>query len=142
MKTFDFRTPYTTYKNCELHIGTYSCDPLCMALQIMNEEDGPITTLSVNLGPETGNMSLIRPNQAFIDTNNNTVAEEWLQELELAEPYQRFGEPVVAYSGWCAYPLYEFNIDKLKEYDPIGWETHLDQYTKNWEKVRDAIFGD
>jgi len=140
MKTFDFETPYATYRDCYLRVCSYSYNPLCLAVRVENQEDGPITTLTVNLGEDIGNDSIIRENQAFVDVNNNETAAEFLAENGIAEPVTRFGEPVVGYSGWCAYPLYAFNPEILEEADPVGWAEHMKLYQENWEVVRKAMF--
>lgn len=141
MKTFDFKTPYATYRDCYLRVCSYSYNPLCLAVRVENQEDGPITTLTVNLGEDIGNDSIIRENQAFVDVNNNEMAADFLKKNGIAEPVTRFGEPVIGCSGWCEYPLYEFNTEVLKEADPAGWAEHMDAYLRNWEKVRDEMFG-
>ena len=47
---------------------------------------------------------------AFVDTNNNPWAEQFLVENEIATPVG-FSVP----SGYCMYPLYKFDLSKIKE---------------------------
>ena len=74
-----------------------------------------------------GNGTLLPRNCAFIDTNNNPTAEEFLRSIG-ARQYERFGEPVYGYSGFCRYPLYEFPEDLLREMDADGYEKHCKSY--------------
>jgi len=136
MKRFDYKTEYATYKDCVLSISHYTYDPLCMALSISNDVDGPITNVTVNLGHDIGNDSIMLWNQAFIDTNKNPNILEWLSETGLAEPVTRFGEPVIAHSGFCEYPLYAFNEEKLKEYDESGWTQRKEEWTRRYNEWR------
>ena len=123
---------YEGYK-VRLEITSYSSDPKVMAL-IAKDEDGlEFTFFSVNLGSYTGESTFIRPNCTFIDTNNNPGAEAFLKELG-AEPYRRFGEPVIGYSGFAQYPLYEFPDELLREIDADGYQKHLAEYMKAMRK--------
>jgi hypothetical protein len=49
-------------------------------------------------------------NLAFIDTNNCSWAEKMLKQHKFAKDTGDWG-----HSGWCSYPLYEFNLDKFVE---------------------------
>lgn len=69
-------------------------------------DEEPFTNLTVNL-----QTAPIPDNCAFIDTNNNPWAEEFLVENNIAEPTGVYGS-----SGFCRYPLYEFNLSKIDKY--------------------------
>ena len=140
-KTIDFKGEYRTYENCNINVGSYSYDPLCLYVRLDSPTEGSIAPITVNLGHDIGNESLIRENQAFIDANNCPEAIAWLEENDLAKPVTRFGEPVIAYSGWCEYPLYEFDYAKLREFDPAGWDEHVRLYMANWKKILEEMFG-
>lgn len=75
-----------------------------LAVVLICDTGEPFTTLSVNLNED------LKPNQAYLDTNNNPTAEAFIKENGLGKPTGSYG-----YSGYCSYPLYEFNIDKIKE---------------------------
>ena len=64
---------------------------------------GPFATISVNLN-EPG---LQDETHAFVDTNNNPWVEEFLLDNGIAKKV----EGCDAISGFCSYPLYEFNPD-------------------------------
>ena len=49
-------------------------------------------------------------NLAFLDTNNCSWAEKMLKQHKLAKDTGDWG-----CSGYCKYPLYEFNLDKFCE---------------------------
>lgn len=50
---------------------------------------------------------------AFIDTNNNPWAEDFLMENGIAKPTGATG-----HSGYCTYPLYEFDMKCFKNLKP------------------------
>ena len=93
-----------------------------MALSLFTaDDDEPYVTLSVNL-PEH---DPIKPNQTFIDTNNCYGVEEFLGSLSGAKQVTENGVPVTAQSGYCTYPLYEFDENLLRELDAAGYEEYL-----------------
>lgn len=49
----------------------------------------------------------------YLDTNNLPAIEKFVRENDLGEP-----TGVVGFSGYCTYPLYKFNADKLRELCP------------------------
>ena len=67
-------------------------------------EDGPFATLTVNLDEK------LPGNQAYVDVNNCPWAEDLIRQYEIGKPLGR-----VRPSGWCVYPLYEFDLDRIKE---------------------------
>lgn len=77
--------------------------PNNLAIQLWEPEEGPFATLTVNLGRK------LPENQAFVDTNNCPWAEQFIAQNELGVPVGDFG-----FSGYCAYPLYEFNLERMK----------------------------
>lgn len=61
----------------------------------------------------TVNLDIELPiNMAFVDTNNCPWATSIIEKYELGKPLN-----VYKTSGFCAYPLYKFDIAKLKELD-------------------------
>lgn len=63
----------------------------------------PFATLTVNLGR-------IGYDHAYVDTNNCPWAEEFIAKYGLGKFTGEYG-----YSGFCAYPLYKFDMDKIEE---------------------------
>jgi hypothetical protein len=97
----------TTYDTC-VEVGSYLCGGgLYLSLQDRCE-DGlePFADITVNL-PE------YRPaaDCAFVDTNNLGQAEQLIAEYKLGRPTGRF-----ARSGYCTYPEYRFDMEKVREY--------------------------
>jgi hypothetical protein len=72
----------------------------------LEELDGaPFATLTVNLpGPK------LPDGYGYVDTNNCPWAEEFICKYDLGEP-----AGVAARSGYCIYPLYKFNTNRIKE---------------------------
>lgn len=66
-------------------------------------EDGPFATLTINIpGGCAGD------NFAYVDTNNCPWAPRFLEENGLARD-----TGIIGYSGFCSYPLFKFNVDKI-----------------------------
>lgn len=73
---------------------------------ILTETTGePFATLTVNL-----ENSKLTKGYAFVDTNNCPWAEEFIKENNLGE-----FTGATRQQGYCVYPLYRFNTDKIKE---------------------------
>ena len=76
---------------------------------LLSNDEGypePWQNLTVNLGVTCNE------NCGFIDTNNNgNGIIDWLVENGLCKPTGR-----IKASGFCMYPEFEFNMEKLKEY--------------------------
>lgn len=97
--TYNIVTPYGTYNNCKLHKEKYVNGRLAITIEC---EDGePFATLTVNLPdePET------KANQAYVDTNNCPWAMEFIAKNGLGRD-----TGAVGFSGYCQYPLVEFNV--------------------------------
>lgn len=116
-------------KDYELSVVSYQTDPAVMGIVLSDSVDHePYGTISVNLGSDIGNGSIMQLNSTFLDVNNVPGIEEAVVEQGLAKPYTRFGSPVRAQSGFVQYPLYEFDAEELKKYDPEGY----DSYKETW----------
>ena len=110
---------------CYVNINYYISDPDVMAITLIDASDHiPYTVLSVNL-PRHRHMGL---NRTYIDTNNCLCAEKFLENLKEAHPVLENGQPVTEKSGFCEYPLYEFDEDFLKELDPTGYAEYASYY--------------
>lgn len=108
MKKFDLTTEYATYKDCYFIINKYQKSD-SVALEIWNDEDGPIARITTYI------TQVFKANEAYLDTNNCPWAEELVKKLGIAEYANG-----VASSGFCIYRLYEFDMDKVKEYAEGG----------------------
>ena len=114
-----------------IRVGTYGKNSLPVNMELYCE-DGPYAAVTKNFGNASGNESIVMPFCGWIDTNNNPGIVQFLQENEIAKPYERFGEPVFVQSGFCTYPYYQFDRERLSRLDPKGTEGYL----KNWEKAQ------
>lgn len=99
----------TTYKvnNTEVvaERSTYTYgNKLAVILTTVNGE--PYATITVNL-PDS--YRLEDKNCAFVDTNNCPWAERFICENDLGEFTGWYG-----FSGFCSYPMYRFNTDKIQ----------------------------
>lgn len=91
-------------------------DALAIGLECWEEEYNywaPFCVLTKNMGaaiPTTPEKNL-----CAIDTNNCPFVEDFIKEYELGKPA---GFSVS--SGFCNYPVYQMNIDRLKELQKQG----------------------
>lgn len=83
-----------------------------VAIQLYDAvDDAPYATLTVCLQDDLGLPYFCAGKSAnFVDVNNNPGAEEFIAKYGLGKPAGR-----TARSGWCEYPLYEFDLKKLAE---------------------------
>lgn len=65
--------------------------------------------------------------KAFVDTNNYPDIEKFLTENELATPVGVLGQ-----SGYCIYPLYAFDLEKIPEMDCANEDSNKDVTTDNF----------
>ena len=69
-----------------------------------NQVTAPFATLTVNLCQP----SYQNDTDAFVDTNNNPFAEEFIEKNKIGMSLDLVGS-----SGYCLYPLYRFNLEAL-----------------------------
>ena len=103
MKTYTLRTEYANY-NVVIRKTQYANNGN-LALLLETPDGEPVANLTVNLPDE-----ILASNCAYLDTNNLPEAEWFVQSNGLAKPTGEYGN-----SGYCSYPLYEFDLDKLGE---------------------------
>lgn len=95
-------TDYGTY-DVRIKRSTYH-KPKNLAI-ILDCDEGPFATLTVNLEGACPPKDC-----AFVDTNNCPWAEGFIAAYELGKFLGAYG-----YSGFCQYPLYQFDLDKIPE---------------------------
>jgi hypothetical protein len=88
----------------KLHTTTYRNNGTLAVYATEGNED--FADITVNL-PDS--MFVCDEKTAFVDTNNCPWAEKFLKENGIAKPTGDYG-----HSGWCSYPLYEFNLSLFK----------------------------
>ena len=138
MKELRRETYRTDFASCQMMfsgkvvdgftVGSYQSDPVCMAIEL---KSGDMTdVITVNLGNEIGNGTIMPINCAFIDVNNYPTLPQFIKENNLGEPYTRFGAPVTAQSGWVEYPLYRFSENAIRNMDLGGYRHYVMGYRK------------
>lgn len=78
-----------------------------LGIQYYDPEDEawePYSDLTVGL-------DYLMPGFAFVDTNNLECAEEFIKKYHLGKP-----TGTVRRSGFCQYPLYEFDMEMVERY--------------------------
>lgn len=104
MKTFKFYGA----DDCYLERDSYAYDGgLYLAIHSLSE--GPMAHLTVNLVDNF--LSLLGPDIAYLNVNNIPCGSELVERLGI-------GVNLYAYrtSGFCTYPLYKFDLQKIDEY--------------------------
>ena len=110
-QVYEYNAEYGGHYTVRPKIGIYaSNDNLCVHFEFLDEESGfwePYGYATVNTSP-LGFM------EAAIDTNDN--GNEILKFLET----NGFGKltPFCVHSGFCTFPIFRFNEEKIKQIDP------------------------
>jgi hypothetical protein len=103
------KTAYREYELSRMEIGKYyKGNNLAIKLYCIDEEFGfeeLLAYITVNLP-----YGSLKENEAFVDTNNCPWAIDFIKEHELGE-----FTGIECSSGYCKYPLYRFNLKKVKE---------------------------
>lgn len=104
MKTYKVETDFGTYE-VELGVSEYINNG-SLAIELIDaEERDTFAVLTVNIEEEGADKET-----AYVDINDCPWAPKFIKENELGEFAGKYGE-----SGFCVYPLYKFNLDKIKE---------------------------
>lgn len=116
----------------DFSVYNYRSDPMCMAVALKGQR-GTSSQLTVNLGNHIGNGVKMPKYAAFVDTvgANKDRIMQFINEHQLAKPYEKDGKPVTLRFGLGNYPLYQFDREKLQALDPKGCA----QYEQNWSKA-------
>lgn len=105
MTTFEF----SGARDCFLEARSYSYNDR-LALLVQSWSQGPMAVLTVNLADEP-----VSGMRAFLDTNNVPDATSLVERLGIGEDTGIRGK-----SGYCTYPLYEFDLEKIWKYTTTG----------------------
>lgn len=104
-KMLTVKTHFKTYPNCRVNINNYCADgTLCV--DIWNQEDGAIARLTTCL-----NKKGTPDNCSYIDRNNCPWAMDFIKEYNLGR-----ATGSVELSGYCMYPVVEWNLKELEQY--------------------------
>lgn len=105
MTLLTLRTEYGTYTDCFLEVGRYQADN-SLAVLLFSKSEGPVATLTVCLCDNH-----LKENESYVDTNNCPWVVDFLESKGLAKLSDK-----VMISGYCAYPVMEFDIGRMKEH--------------------------
>ena len=97
---------------CETEFGTYDVTIKTskylygdnLAIELTTDTIELFAKLTVNLAEWT-----LPNDKAFVDTNNCPWAEKFIADNKLGKP-----TGIKAASGYCVYPQYRFDMEKLK----------------------------
>ena len=104
MKTYKVETDFGAYE-VELGVSEYRNNG-SLAIQLIDvEEYEPFASLTVNINEKGADKET-----AYVDVNNCPWATKFIEDNELGEFTGKYGR-----SGFCVYPLFKFNLDKIKE---------------------------
>lgn len=92
-----------SYQIDSINAAKYASDG-SLAIDLWSNAEGPIARLTVCLCDKS-----LKENQAYVDTNNNPMAPMFIEKYGLGKPTGKMKA-----SGFCVYPLYEFDVEKLK----------------------------
>ena len=114
---FSYATNYGETEKVNIGIGVYGADDnLYVAMSYFDRDLGGMDFF----GDVTVNITKMQPFMACIDVNNNgEKIVDFLVENGFGEPAGR-SLP----SGFCMYPVFRFNPEKLREADPRGFEQY------------------
>ncbi len=105
--TFEVKTRWAVTPDCYLSVGQYERGKH-IAISIWSESEGPFADLTVNLDK----VKRFPRNYAFVDVNNFPEAEAMIKQLGIGTRIENeFG-----FSGYCAYPLYQFDEEAIKKW--------------------------
>ena len=128
----------------KVEIAQYVSNPKCMAISLTDADTcEPYSIPTVNLGDKLDNGATIPKNCAFMDTNNSPTIAKYFIESGIAKHYTDGSKPVYKQSGYCMYPLFEFDAEKLKSFDNKGYSmysTTYDEADKNPTKEQENLF--
>lgn len=133
----------TTYANNKLALGITLTD---------TEEEANFHVLTVNLGKYYRDDTFIPMGSSFIDVNAFWYGDEEIVKFldEISTPHTVFGAEAVKASGFVEYPLRDFNLEALAEYDKDGVEAYKKDYkealiaerkrmTEGWVKMTEGL---
>ena len=108
LPTYVVKTEFGDYKVKVVKDKYMNNDAL--ALLLLEEDGEEFAVLTVNID------GVAHDNLSYVDTNNSKWAIEFIEENKLGEDTGEIG-----FSGYCVYPLFKFNEDKITSYGDIDF---------------------
>lgn len=118
-------------------VTTYANNKLALGITLTNtEEASNFHVLTVNLGKYYRDDTFIPMGSSFIDVNAFWYGDEEIVKFldEISTPHTVFGAEAVKASGFVEYPLRDFNLEALAEYDKDG----VEEYKKDYREALNA----
>lgn len=114
-KLLELNTQWGSKEQVQLEINTYLNNNGLYIGLLSKTEDGMESygDLTVNLVDKAPDYC------AYVDMNNMPELEKFIEDNELGE-----FTGLMQRRGFCEYPLYLFNVDKLRELCPEGMELY------------------
>ena len=112
-------------------VDTYCDNPLALGVVLTNTEDEyDYHVLTVNLGKYYRDETFIPMGASFIDVNSLSLTDKEITRFlnEVSTPHKAFGVTATRDSGFVTYPLHDFNLEALAEYDKDGVEEYKKDY--------------
>ena len=106
MALLEIKTSFATYTDCFLKVDHYRADN-ALAVLLFSKTEGPIATLTVCLCDNH-----LKENESYVDTNNCPWVVDFLEGKGIAKLSDK-----VRLSGYCVYPVMEFDLEKMKEFE-------------------------
>lgn len=123
----ELNTQWGSKKEVQLEINRYLNNG-GMYIGLSTKEDGYIEPY----GDVTVNLSDKAPDYCgYIDINNMPELEKFIEDNDLGE-----FTGLMQRSGFCEYPLYLFNVDKLKELCPDDMKAYEDSRKQGKETIK------
>jgi len=112
--TLKYNSPFSGEIQVSLEINTYLNNG-CMYIGLVEQGEypEPYGDLTVNLAGKAPDYC------GYVDLNNMPELEKFIEENDLGE-----FTGLTQRSGFCEYPLYLFNVDKLRELCPDGMQAY------------------
>lgn len=114
-ETLELNTSFGTTEQVQLTVNTYMNNK-SLYVGLTTVEDGcpePYGNVTVNL------LKSVPAYCAFVDTNNMPELEDFLVKNRIAE-----FTGIEQQSGFCSFPLYLFDLEKLREFCPVEMEVY------------------
>lgn len=106
--TLEIKSPWAGTREVKLDINQYANNH-CLYLGLSTVKGEPYGSITVNLEGKVPDYC------GYVDTNNMPEIENFIKKYELGE-FTGISEK----SGFCSYPLYLFDVEKLRELCPEG----------------------
>jgi len=131
-QALEYNSPYGSTERVVPKLNSYADnDNLYLGLDYLDEEFQdwlPYTDVTVNVGK-------LPYLESALDTNNNSTAI--ITFLEKNGFGHLTGQSIQ--SGYCAFPVFKFNEDKLREVDPENFALYAKTYGRDVRSLDDTI---